>query len=540
MSRVPFSLRPVHATLILAGLLTACGGGNGDSPGASDGGRGGGLGQTTPVVDVGHVPGGPDNGGPGRVVPGDGETGSTPGTGNPGTGTPGTGTPGTGTPGGGDHGDEGTTPPQSGASTVMACADSAPAGSVVQCSGDRLLRSDHGVGATRSGVQVWAKSTRDEAVVAHGLAPAGFDAGMTAELRITRNPATGAATRPALLLDRLDLSWDGRSERPKIIDTFHGGGESRVELDHDGRISRIALPASSDLAFYDHGVRGTAGTQAHYANNVYFPRSPDNPARCPPYLDPTSLQCRSESLGIQGGPAGDWRQGGTGPDRASAVRFHEDGDVHAGNAATGNPPILPGGSGLGAPFPGSKGYRALDHLGYRYANLAAWFTQDTVGIVEWTGGPGLNEHNKVRRGMVAFGEVTDPAAVPVAGTVTYAGVAEAWRSIDGDADPVHLSSPATVTVDLATREARVTLPSLRPGGLSFTVRGDDTAAPWRNFLTGAVGTAGSLSGGASTRYFGPVGGGSGGQGPLEFGGTFSLRDPVSGEALIGGFVAMKR
>ena len=47
---------------------------------------------------------------------------------------------------------------------MMTCADPAPAGSVAQCSGDRILRSDHGVGATRSGVQVWARSTRDEAV----------------------------------------------------------------------------------------------------------------------------------------------------------------------------------------------------------------------------------------------------------------------------------------------------------------------------------------------------------------------------------------
>lgn len=532
MPRIPFPLRPAHAALVLASLLCACGGGGGDSGGSRESGPGGsGVDQTNQLVDSGTSAAvddapqaGPDQPGQGR----DGEAGG----GDAGE------APGAHPPGNGDQG--GSTPTPSGAATVMTCADPAPAGSVAQCSGDRILRSDHGVGATRSGVQVWARSTRDEAVVAHGLAPAGFETGMTAEVRITRDLTTGAATRPALLLDKLDLSWDGRSERPRIIDTFHGGGESRIELDDSGRINRIALPASSDLAFYDHALRGTAGTQGHYANNVYFPRSPGNPARCPAYLDPTALQCHSESLGLLSGPAGDWRQGGIEPDRASAVRFHEDGDVHAGDAATGNPPILPGGSGLGAPFPGSKGYRTFDHLGYRHANLAAWFTQDTVGIVEWTGGPGLNEHNKVRRGIVAFGEVSDPATLPVSGTVTYSGIGHGWRSTDGDADPTYLSGPASVSVDLATREARVTLTNLRPGGISFTVRSEDAAAPWRNYLTGVAGTIGSISGGASVRYFGPVASGAGGTGPAEIGGAFSLRDPVTGEALIGGFVAVKR
>lgn len=503
--RFPFNVRPAHAALILAGLLCACGGGS-DSPPA--GGPGPGSGSDRPA-DHGDE-GLPDEGAPG-------------GGGNE--------------PGSGAGGDDGLPPPPA-SPTMMACPDAAPdADSVVQCSGEQILRADHGVGASRSGVQAWARSTRDEAVTAHGLAPATFDAGMTAEIRIARDPSTGRASNPALLLDRLGLSWDGRNERPPIIDTFHAGGESRVVLGAKREINRIALPPSSDLAFYDYATRGAGATQAHYANNVYFPRSPDNPARCPPQIDPGSIYCSTESTGLQNGPAGDWRNGGTGPDQAEAVRFHGDSDVHAGNAASGDPPILPGGSGLGAPFPGSKGYRTLEHLGYRYANLGAWFTQDGVGIVEWTLGPGSDEHNKNRRGIVTFGDVTDPATVPPSGTVTYSGQAYSWHSATGAEDPARHRGPAMVTVDFANRLAEVTLPDARPGGIRFTVQAQ--GGEWANLLTGSIGVD-ALGGGASARYFGPVASGTGGTGPAEFGGAFALGNATTGEAMIGGFIAVKR
>ena len=548
MSRHPFALRTLPAAVAVAALLAACGGGTQGS-GGSAGPLGNGSDGPTQIVDNTGSGQTDTSGGAGNGAPSSGETPTQGNTGqadtdqgetDPGSdaGNPGGANPPVG--GGGGDEDDGATPTQPGMPTMMACADAAPAGRVVQCSGGRILRHDHGVGTTRSGVQVWAKSTRDEAVIAYGLAPAGFVDGMTAELRITRDLASGRATEPALMLDKLDLSWDGLRERPPIIDTFHSAGEARVVLDANDRLQRLALPASSDLAFYDYALRGTAGTQAHYANNVYFPRSPDNPARCPPHIDPASSQCQAESLGLQNGPGGDWRSGGVEPDRANAVRFHEDGDIHAGDAASGNPPILDGGSGLGAPFPGSKGYRTLNHLGYRYVNLASWFSQDTVGIVEWTGGPGANEHNKNRRGIVTFGEVTDPATVPVTGTVTYAGVAQVWRSEAADADPAHQGSAASVTVNLATREAVITLPGVRPGGLSFSIRGDGPTAEWRNLLTGAANGPGSLVGGASARYFGPVVPGAAGAGPAEIGGAFTFSDAVTGETLIGGFAAVKR
>lgn len=540
MTQVPFPLKPGYAALLLAGLLAACGGGGSDAtdpplqvvrPGSTT--------QTETLPGGGEM----ETGGPG-VVTGDTDapaTGDAPDdTGAPDNGeTPdeGTGT-GTGTgDGDGDH-EDGTAPTT--LATMMACADAPPnASSIVQCSGDDVLRSDNGIGVTRSGVQVWGKSTRDDSVIAWGLAPAGFTEGMRAGLRIARDPATGAATAPALLLDHLDLSWDGQQQRPPIIDTFHAGGEARVTLGEHGEIVRTALPASADLAFYDYAHLGSAGTQAHYANNVYFPRSPANPARCPVYINPESIQCQTESVGIRQQAVGNWRSGGTSPDRASAMRFHEDGDVHAGDAASGEPPILDGGSGFGAPFPGSKGYRSLEHLGYRYANLAAWFSQDTVGIVEWTGGPGVNEHNKNRRGLVSFGETTDPTTLPASGTVNYSGIAWVWHSLDGLSDPSQSSGTVTVTVDLARHEATLVLQNTDAGLISATLRGEAGNSAWANYLTGSGSGAAMLAGGFSARYFGPVNAGSGGTGPAEMGGAFTMTT-ASGQAIIGGFIALKR
>ena len=527
MARIPFPLTPGCAALLLAGLLAACGSdGSGTTHGAQASGPQGTV--TVPGQGGGEV----ETGGPGSTPGAD--TGS--GSGSDSDSGAGSGTaPGSGNDGNGEHGDPADAP-----ETMMACPDVAPAGSVAQCSGGEILRSDNGVGVTRSGVQVWAKSTRDQDVVAYGLAPAGFGEGMRAEVRIARNLTTGAAINPALLLDHMDISWDGRNERPPVIDTFHAGGESRVELGAHGEIVRRALPRSSDLAFYDYATRGRNGTQAHYANNVYFPRSPDNPARCPAYINPDSLQCRTESPGISMRSTGNWRSGGINPDQATAMRFHEDGDIHAGDAASGNPPILEGGSGLGAPFPGSKGYRDFEHLGYHYANLASWFSQETVGIVEWTGGPGVDEHNKNRRGIVTFGDVTDPSTIPTQGTLSYSGIAYAWHSPDGSVDPTLYTGTVSVTVNLATREAAISLLDVGTGVLTGTIRAQQAAgSAWANLLTGTSAAGNPLGGGISARYFGPVTGGAGGTGPAEIGGAFSMT-ATTGQAVIGGFIAQKR
>ncbi len=420
---------------------------------------------------------------------------------------------------------------------TMACAD-APTGdgATFQCSGEAIIQVENGIGLTRSGVQVFGKSIADGSTAATGLAPGSMASGAFAEIRIARNASTGVASRPAVLLDKLGITWDGTAERPRIIDTFSPTGETRAVLGTNGAITAIALPPSSDLGFYDFATKGRAATQANYANNVYFPRSPANPPRCPANI----ASCTTESIGIQNQPAGNWRSGGLEPDMAAAGRVHGDGDIHAGDAASGNPPVLDGGSGIGAPFPGSKGYRTLDHRGYRHANIGAWFTQDTVQIVEWTGGPGIDEHNQNRRGIVTFGEVTDPAAVPMAGTATYAGIAYGWYAGNATVDPSAFNGTVSVTVNFATRETVVTLQDIGVAVPSAVARNGVAGSAFANYLTGAVTAAGGLTGGVSGRFFGPVANGAGGTGPAEIGGAFSLSAAASGQTLIGGFIALKR
>jgi hypothetical protein len=226
---------------------------------------------------------------------------------------------------------------------------------------------------------------------------------------------------------------------------------------------------------------------------------------------------------------------------------HEDGDIHAGDALPGsNPPWLDGGTGYGVPFPGSKGNRTIDLYTFQYANLARWSTQDTVFINEWGGG---NEHNKNRRGMVAFGVVSNPAAVPATGLATYAGTAYGTYSRDGVEDPVSFRGPATINVNFASREVIVTIMNTVTNDGSGTpvpvalravttmgASGTNTA----NYMTGPVNN-GTLTGGLSGRHFGPVvTTGTSGQGSAEIGGAFSLSNSTTGAVAIGGFIARKQ
>jgi hypothetical protein len=231
------------------------------------------------------------------------------------------------------------------------------------------------------------------------------------------------------------------------------------------------------------------------------------------------------------------------------ARLHGDGDVHAGNGkpdANGNPTILPGGSGIGVPFPGSKGYRGLDHWSLLYSNLSAWVSQDTAEIHEWGG---VHEHTKMRRGMVAFGDVTDPATVPQNGSATYTGIAYGWYAGNGTVDPQLFWGAATVTVDFATRETIVTIENTvtydsnataLPVALKAKTKMGAAGGNVANYLTGPVDNV-TMKGGLSGRYFGPVKAtGTGGTGPAEVGGTFSLSNSTTRQTAIGGFIAYKK
>jgi hypothetical protein len=259
----------------------------------------------------------------------------------------------------------------------------------------------------------------------------------------------------------------------------------------------------------------------------------------------------TESSGLQR-QSGDWLSGGTRPHSASATRLHGDGDVHAGDGppdANGNPTILPGGDGPGVPFPGSKGYRHLTSWSYQYANLGAWITQDTVQIVEWTGGPGTDEHNQSRSGMTAFGAVTDPASVPTNGSATYAGIVYGWYAPNATTEAPFFRGSALVTVNFATRQVTVSIQNTRtddaaattvPVALTATTAMGAAGSNVANYLTGTAAN-GSLSGGLSGRYFGPVvTAGSSGTGPAEIGGSFSLSNSATGAAVVGGFIGRKQ
>lgn len=502
-------IKPLCAALIAAAVLTACGGGGGGT-------------STAAPADSSSNGGTPPAGTPPAGTPP--ATGGTPPAGTP----PATG----GTP---------TSPAAVAGATTMTCAD----GAGFQCSGGGVIRTDNGVGLSSSGVQVYGKSTSDLATnIAVKTSASGFaveNGAGVAEVRVAKD-ASGAVTTAAVLLSNLGLSWDGRTERPAIIETFRTT-QTHAQLNSAGALSFATLPAPSDLGFYDFATRGASGTQANYANNAYFPRT--DPSRCPADVTPCPT---AESSGLQN-TLGDWRTGGGIPDWASAGRLHEDGDIHAGNGTPGPGgavTILSGGNGVGVPFPGSKGYRNFSNWGLQYANLATWVSQDTVLIEEWANQG--NEHNKNRRGIVAFGDVTAPATVPTSGTATYTGIAYGWYGTGTLTEPPVFRGTATVTVNFATRQAVVTVQNTAtydaagtPVPVTFTATTALGAAGANvaNYLTGTA-ASGALSGGVGGRLFGPVvATGTSGTGPAEIAGAFRM-SAASGAAVIGGFVGRKQ
>ena len=423
---------------------------------------------------------------------------------------------------------------------TMSCVD----GATYQCSGSSIIRIDNGVALTSSGVQTYGKSTNDLATPnafirkAFGLT---LGSGGIAEIRLNKD-SNGLVSKAAVLLSNFGISWDAKTDRPQILETF-STIPGRVLLDANGALTFDTLPDSSDLNYYDYALKGAAATQKNYANNVYFPRQ--NSSRCS--ADMTT--CPSvETTGIKY-QAGAWRTGGKDPDSTEASRLHEDGDPYAGNGvldANGNQTILLGGDGFGTAYPGFKGYRALSNWSYQYGNLASWITQDAVNINEWAGTN--NEHSKNRRGMVAFGDVTDPAAVPTTGSATYSGFAYGWYARNATEEAIFFRGEATITVDFATRKGSITFKDTAtynvaaipvPVTLTATTAMGAAGGNVAHYLTGAVDN-GSLKGGLSGRYFGPVVvSNTNGTGPAEVGGAFSLSNSTTGATAVGGFIARK-
>lgn len=412
--------------------------------------------------------------------------------------------------------------------TTMSCVD----GPTYECSGGSIIRVDNDVALTSSGVQVYGRSTSDLAnpnpnkLVALGLALA---SGGVADVRIAKD-VNGVITAPVLLLSNLGLTWDGRRERPLIIEAFQPT-QGRTQLTATGTVTSVPLPPSSDQNFFDLATKGPAtATQANYANNRYFPRA------APPIQCPAGQVCAAtESAGLQYF-RGDWRTGGEILDTAQAVRLHSDGDSRAGVPS-------------GLPFPGTKGYRALFTWNRQDVNLAMWSTQDTVQIGEWSQNP-ADEHNKIRRGVVAFGNVTAPNTVPATGTAIYVGTAYGWYAGNAVEDPIPFHAAAAMVVNFVTRQVEVTvanavthnaaatpLPAIAFKTLTAMGAAGTNVA---NYFTGPVNN-GTLLGGFSGRYFGPIAApaGTSGAGPAELGGAFSLSSATTGAAVVAGFIGRK-
>lgn len=422
--------------------------------------------------------------------------------------------------GGGNNSGTGNPPP---------AASTCPAG-VAACSGSGEISRTDTIKLTASGVQTITMSTNDllatprargaDATRAYGLAPT--TSGL-AEVRVVRADG-GPVTGLNLLLSGLGISWDGTNPAPNIIETF-GLSRGRVTPATQGLATLATLPPATDTAFWNNNATTFAGTPGNYANNIYFARLPST-AHCTAG-DADCVTAANNGLRLM---RGDWSSGGMRPDEVAAARLHEDG-------ATLAPDQIP--------FAGFKGYRDIWTWNYRYAHLSGWVTQDTVDIVEWGG---TDEHNKARRGVVAFGAVTPPASVPTTGTARYIGYARGWYSPDGRVEAYPIAADVEIVVDFAARSAvfrvlRLRVDEAQDPTPQLAVESTNTlpfSSP-ANFLVGPV-THGNASGTAGARFFGPVVDGA----PAEMGGTFSVRGTSTSNSPIvdaifgaGGFIAKR-
>ena len=412
---------------------------------------------------------------------------------------------------GGSNSNNGTTNGNTGSS---AC----PAG-VSACSGAALGVSVGTIQLSKNGLQTIGFSTSDllptnaNTAEAFGLLPVsqGF-----AEVRLLHDADTNISAVD-LLLSQLGLFWDGKTERPRVIENF-GLKRGRVQLAEQGMSTLTALPPQGD-AFWDNNAASFSGTQDHYANNHYFERSG-------PVCETSSASCLAAANNGLRLISGNWRGGGLKPDQVNATRLHEDGATQAPDQV---------------PFAGFKGYRDLWNWNYQYAHVAGWVTKDTINIQEWGGG---SEHNKERRGTIAFGQLTDPSTLPSTGSATYRGYARGWYSPDGLSELYSIAADIQVVVDFATQRASLQLLNVRidevlPANLEPTIKltvGSTNLLPFATPINTAVGPImhGDAAGYAGLRFYGPANGSA----PPELSGSFSIKG-LSGISAIGGFIARR-
>ena len=126
-------------------------------------------------------------------------------------------------------------------------SNSCPSG-VSACSGNALGVAVGTIQLSKNGLQTIGYSTSDllptntNTAEAFGLLPLseGF-----AEIRVLHDADTNISAVD-LLLSQLKLFWDGKNERPRIIENF-GLKRGRVQLGEQGMSTLIALPPQGDV-----------------------------------------------------------------------------------------------------------------------------------------------------------------------------------------------------------------------------------------------------------------------------------------------------
>jgi hypothetical protein len=403
-------------------------------------------------------------------------------------------------------------------SSSGATGASCPTG-VSACSGDVVGTPVGPIRLTSNGLQTIGASSSDLSVTntntteAFGLQPTTDG---LADIRVLSD-ADANISAVDLLLSGLKLFWDSKTERPKIIENF-GITRGRVQLGAQGMSTMTALPAQGD-PFWDNNATTFTGTPDHYANNHYYER----PAPACADGDAACIAAASHGLQLT---RGDWKSGGMKPNQIEADRLHEDG-------ATQGPDKIP--------YPGFKGYRDLWNWNYDYANVAGWITKDTINIQEWGGG---GEHNKERRGAIAFGQLTNVKAMPTTGTAIYRGYARGWYSPDGQSEVFPIAAEIEASVDFAKHQATIQLLTLRidewlPDNVDPAVKlaaSSSNILPLGSPANAAIGaiTHGDAGGYAGLRFYGPSTAGA----PPEIAGSFSLKG-TSGITAIGGFIGRR-
>lgn len=414
----------------------------------------------------------------------------------------------------GNGGSDGGTSQVSENSTERSC----PSG-VSACSGDMVGNPVGTIRLTSNGLQAVAASTSDLAAgntnttEAFGLQPTtdGF-----AEIRVLRDSDANISAVDLLLSD-LKLYWDGKTERPRIIENF-GITRGRVQPGAQGMSTMTTLPVQGD-PFWDNNPAAFTGTQDHYANNHYFERT----APACGEGDGACIAAANNGLALI---RGDWKRGGIRPNQVNADRLHEDGATQAPDQI---------------PYAGFKGYRSIWNWNFDYANVAGWITKDTVHIQEWGGG---DEHNKERRGTLAFGQLTDAKLMPGNGTANYRGYARGWYSPDGASEVFPIAADILVIVNFAEKQATLQLLDVRideslPAAADPAVKLATTSTnslPFGSPVNTAIGTIthGGADGHAGLRFYGPTSNGA----PPEIAGSFTIKGN-SGISAIGGFIGLR-